>query len=63
MLIVVAVNLGVALEAHRYRIVDRVRSTFGCWNDVVGFDLRSTEAVTDAAPPVTSHEQLLYIRA
>ena len=55
--IVVAVNLRMAFKANRNRIVDVVCPIFLAWNNVVSFDLDSTEAMANTATPVTSTEK------
>lgn len=57
MLVVIAVNLCVALEAHRYRIFDLVATTTLCRNDVVRLDLDAAESMTNATTPMTLAEQ------
>ena len=46
MLIVVAVDLRVALEAYRYGVLDLIRTTRF---DMVGLDLDAAKPMTDAA--------------
>lgn len=58
MLVVVAVNFRVTFKADGNRILDIVCAVNPYWNDVVGFDLDSAEAVANAAAPVTANEQI-----
>jgi hypothetical protein len=56
MLVVVAVNLGVAFETHRNRIIDMVAAVALGRNDVIGLDLYSAKPMADAATPVASRQ-------
>jgi hypothetical protein len=56
MLVVVAVNLGVAFEAHRNRIIDMVAAVALGRNDMIGLDLYSAKPMADAATPVASRQ-------
>jgi hypothetical protein len=55
--VVVAVNLSVAFEADRDRVVDMVLATAGDRVDVIGLDLYSAKPMADAATPVASDQQ------
>jgi hypothetical protein len=57
MLVVIAVNFCMAVEAHRDRIRDTIIATLRRWSDVVGFDLHAAETVADAAPSLASYQQ------
>jgi hypothetical protein len=57
MLVVVAVNLWVAFEAHRNGVFDTIAAIVLCRNNVVCLDLDATEAMTDAAASVTLREK------
>ena len=57
MLIVVAVNFSMALEANRNRVVNVIDASFPRRDDVIGLDLDTTKAMADAAPPMDCHEQ------
>jgi hypothetical protein len=57
MLVVVAVNLSVAFEADRNRVVDMVLPTARDRVDVVGLDFYSAKPMADAATPVASDQQ------
>jgi len=57
MLVVVAVNLCVAFEAHRNRVFDTIAAIVLYRNNVVCLDLDATEAMTDAAASVRLREK------
>jgi hypothetical protein len=56
MLIVVAVNLGVALEAHWNSVLDAIVATLIGRKHVIGFNLDTAKSVADAAASVTPAE-------
>jgi hypothetical protein len=56
--VVVAMDLGVTFEAHGNCVLDAIFATLCHGLDVVGFDLYTAEAVTDAASPMAPRQQL-----
>ena len=63
MLVVIAVNLSMTLEANRNRVVDGIGATFLGWNDVIRLHLDAAEAMADAATPTTLSKQLGDVRS
>lgn len=56
-IVVVTVNLCVAFETDRNRIIDFVAATTLCWIDVIRFDLDAAKSMADAATPVALSEK------
>jgi hypothetical protein len=54
--IVVAMNLSVALEAYRYRILNFITPAALCRDDVVRLNLDSAKPMANAASPVAPGE-------
>lgn len=48
--VVVAMNLCMTLEAYRNRVIDVIRTTLVSGSDMIEFNLYTTESVTDTAP-------------
>jgi hypothetical protein len=57
MLVVVRVDLRMAFEAHRDRVVDRIAATLFSRDDVVCLHLDAAKAVTDATSAVDSRQE------
>ncbi len=63
MLVVVTIDLGVAFEADRNRVIDDVVAAFLLRDEVVSLHLDIAKPVTNAAPTVTASEELGHLIA
>jgi hypothetical protein len=61
MLVVVAVNLGMALEAHRDGVFDAIVTTLFTGYDVIRLNLYAAEPVADATAPVAPRQEFGYL--